>query len=117
MAEHLETGKKAEDIAANFLIEKGYQILHRNYRYGRAEIDLIVQKGIFLVFVEVKSLTNLKFGMPEIGVNKHKVAMVTKAADFYVYKNNWHQQIRFDIVAVIFRNDNAEVSHFEDAFY
>jgi putative endonuclease len=117
MAEHLETGKKAEDIAAHFLIEKGYQILHRNYRYGRAEIDLIVQKGIFLVFVEVKSLTNLKFGMPEIGVNKHKVAMVTKAADFYVFKNNWHQQIRFDIVAVIFRNDNVEVSHFEDAFY
>eukprot|EP01031_Cornospumella_fuschlensis_P043928 gene43928-53707_t len=75
MAEHLETGKKAEDIAANFLIEKGYQILHRNYRYGRAEIDLIVRKGIFLVFVEVKSLTNLKFGMPEIGVNRHKVAM------------------------------------------
>ncbi|MES2518795.1 MAG: YraN family protein [Bacteroidota bacterium] len=118
MAKHLETGKKAEDLASIFLEEKGYEIRSRNYRYGRAEIDIIVQKDIFLVFVEVKSLTNTKFGNPEISVTKNKIKLVTKAAENFVYTTNWQQQIRFDIVSIIFRtDDNIEITHFEDAFY
>ena len=75
MAKHLETGKKAEILASIFLEEKGYEIIARNYRSGRAEIDLIAKKGIFVVFVEVKSLTNTKFGNPEISVTKNKKAV------------------------------------------
>ncbi len=117
MAQHLELGERGEALAAEFLIEKGFQILARNYRYGKAEIDLIVKKDIFIVFVEVKSLTNLKFGMPEIAVDKKKIFLIKKAADNYVYRNNWHGQIRFDIVSVIFRANKTEIMHFEDAFY
>jgi putative endonuclease len=118
MAKHLETGKNGEDLAVIFLEEKGYKILDRNYRSGRAEIDIIVKKDIFLVFVEVKSLTNTKFGNPEISVTPNKVKLVTKAADNYVFQNNWLQQIRFDIVSIIFKpNEEPEITHFEDAFY
>jgi putative endonuclease len=118
MAKHLETGKKAEDLATHFLEQKGYEILARNYRYGRAEIDIIVKKDIFLIFVEVKSLTNTKFGNPEINVTKNKVKLVTKAAGNFVYSTNWQQQIRFDIISVIFKpNQETEITHFEDAFY
>jgi putative endonuclease len=118
MAKHLETGKKAEILAGIFLEEKGYEIIARNYRYGRAEIDLIVKKGIFVVFVEVKSLTNTKFGNPEISVNKNKVKLVTRAAGNFVYSSNWQQQIRFDIISIIFKSEeDFEITHFEDAFY
>ncbi|PWK28892.1 putative endonuclease [Arcicella aurantiaca] len=118
MAKHLETGKNGEDLATLFLEQKGYEILARNYRYGRAEIDIIVKKDIFLIFVEVKSLTNTKFGNPEINVTKNKVKLVTKAAGNFVYSTNWQQQIRFDIISVVFKpNQEPEIIHFEDAFY
>jgi len=118
MAKHLETGKKAEILAGIFLEEKGYEIISRNYRHGRAEIDLIVKKGIFIIFVEVKSLTNVKFGNPEISVTKNKIKLVTKAAENFVYSTNWQQQIRFDIISIIFKSEeNFEIKHFEDAFY
>jgi len=117
MAEHLDTGREAEDLAASYLIDKGYEIVARNYRYGHAEVDLIIRKGIFLVFVEVKSRKNVKFGMPEAAVSKLKVSLVKRAADFYVYKTNWHKQIRFDVISIIFRSDGFEIKHFEDAFY
>ncbi len=118
MAKHLETGKKAEILAGIFLEEKGYEIIARNYRHGRGEIDLIVKKGIFIVFVEVKSLTNTKFGNPEISVTKNKIKLVTKAAGNFVYSINWQQQIRFDIISIIFKSEeDVEITHFEDAFY
>ncbi len=118
MAKHLETGKQAEDLAAAYLADKGYEIVARNYRSGYAEIDLIVKKDIFLVFVEVKSLYNIRFGNPEINVTREKVKLVTRAAGNYVYYNNWHQQIRFDIVSIIFRTEaDFDIMHFEDAFY
>ena len=100
MAEHLETGKQAEDLAALYLTEKGYEIIARNHRYGHAEIDLIVKKGIFLVFVEVKARSNIKFGMPETAVSKLKVSLIKRAAEAYIYQIDWHQQIRFDIVSI-----------------
>ena len=79
---------------------------------------MIVKKDIFLVFVEVKSLYNVRFGNPEINVTRDKVKLVTRAAGNYVYYINWHQQIRFDIVSIIFRTEeDFDITHFEDAFY
>lgn|GEM_PF-160317 len=118
MAKHLETGKKAELLSGLFLEENGYEIIARNYRFGRGEIDLIAKKGIFIVFVEVKSLTNIKFGNPEISVTKNKIKLVTKTAEHFVSSLNWQQQIRFDIISVIFKREkDFEITHFEDAFY
>lgn len=120
MPKHLETGKHGEDVATQFLVEKGYEIIERNYRAGKAEIDLIAQKGIFLVFIEVKSLTNLSFGMPEDAVTKRKAKLVMGAAETYIYKVNWQKEIRFDIIAIVFDKTSGqtlEIEHFEDAFY
>jgi putative endonuclease len=120
MAKHLETGKHGEDVATKFLVENGYEIIERNYREGKAEIDIIAQKGIFLVFVEVKSLTNLTYGMPEDSVNKRKITLVMGAAETYIYKINWQKEIRFDIIAIVFdkiTGKTLEIEHFQDAFY
>lgn len=118
MAKHLDTGKQAEDLAAAYLADKGYEIVTRNYRSGHAEIDLIVKKDIFLIFVEVKSLYNIRFGNPEVNVTREKAKLVTRAAGNYVYRTDWHQQIRFDIISIIFRTEeDFDIMHFEDAFY
>lgn len=117
MASHNDTGKKGEELAAKYLEAKGYEIVERNYRWKRYEIDLIVKKEPFLVFVEVKTKTNTTFGFPEDEVTARKAAQVTTAAEEYVYETNWRKEIRFDIVAVVIRGENVEIEHILDGFY
>lgn len=117
MASHNETGRKGEELAAKHLQEKGYEIIERNYRWKRYEIDLIVKKEPFLVFVEVKTKTNISFGNPEDDVTDKKAAQVTAAAEEYVYETGWKKEIRFDIVAVVIRGENVEIEHILDGFY
>ncbi len=116
MATHNETGKQGEALAAEYLLKNGYEILEQNYRYKRYEIDIIAQKGIFLVFVEVKTKTNLSYGMPADEVSAKKAAQVAEAADEYVYQKQWKREIRFDIVAVIIDGNSYKLEHIEDAF-
>lgn len=117
MAIHNETGKKGEELAAKYLEEKGYEIIERNYRWKRFEIDLIVKKEPFLVFVEVKTKTNTSFGQPENDVTDKKARQVMEAAEEYVYETGWKKEIRFDIMAVVIKGNTIEVEHIIDGFY
>lgn len=117
MSDKIEKGKAGEDLAAQFLIEKGYQILARNYRFKRSEIDLIAQKNNCLVFVEVKLRTTDVFGYPEEFVNEKKAAKIMEGADQYIYELKWKGNIRFDIVAIRQIKDQTELVQIEDAFY
>jgi putative endonuclease len=116
MAEHNETGKKGEAEAARFLGEQGYEIMARNFRHQHAEIDLVAKKGRLLVFVEVKTRTNLSFGNPEEFVSYAKAKLVMKAAEHYISTHNWQFDVRFDIVAVTMAGSQLRVKHVEDAF-
>lgn len=116
MAQHNETGKQGEEEAVRYLREKGYEIMIRNYRYQHAEIDLIVKKGKLLVFVEVKTRTNLSFGNPEEFVSYTKARLVMKAAEQYIFSRDWLYDIRFDIIAVTLAGNELRVKHIEDAF-
>ncbi len=117
MAQHNDTGKAGEEQAARFLTEQGYEVLARNYRHQHAEIDLIAQKGKLLIFVEVKTRTNLSFGNPEEFVSRDKIKLIMKAAEHYIFAVDWHHDIRFDIVSVSMGNSRVQVRHIEDAFY
>ncbi|UII22367.1 YraN family protein [Fulvivirga ligni] len=110
-----QTGREGEDAAVAFLLNAGYNILERNYRYKRAEVDIIAEKDDILVFVEVKTKSYTTFGFPEESVNHTKVAKVSEAAEYYTYANNWHKDIRFDIIAVNKAID--KIDHFMDAFH
>ena len=116
MNEKAKTGKEGEDRAAEYLQGKGYEIIVRNYRYKHAEIDLIVKKGNFIVFVEVKTRSYSFFGEPEAFVDSKKASMVIGAAEQYTFENKYEGNIRFDIVSVK-KGENPEIVHFEDAFY
>ena len=116
MAQHNETGKQGEVEAARYLREKGYEIMTQNYRYQHAEIDLIAKKGKLLVFAEVKTRTNLSYGNPEEFVSYAKAKLVMKAAEQYIFANDWLYDIRFDIIAITLVSSELRVKHIEDAF-
>ena len=116
MAQHNETGKQGEVEACRYLREQGYEIMFRNYRYQHAEVDLIAKKGKLLVFVEVKTRTNLSYGNPEEFVSYTKAKLVMKAAEQYIFANDWLHDIRFDIIAVTISGNELRVKHIEDAF-
>ncbi len=116
MAKHLKQGQQAERLAAQYLTNMGYQIIEKNYRSGRAEVDIISQIGAFLVFVEVKSLQKTLHGNPEERIDEHKKHMLFQAANNYQMDKNWHKEVRFDAISVNFYPQAIKIEHFEDAF-
>ncbi len=117
MALHNELGKEGEELAAKWLEEGGYRILHRNWRSGQLEIDIIAQKDKFLHFIEVKTRYSSPHGYPEDSVTKKKFKKLKRAADEYLYRNKGHAWIQFDIVSVIMhRNKNPELFLLQDVF-
>lgn len=116
MPTHVQTGQRGEVLAARFLEQKGYEIVARNYRAGRAEVDLIARREQWMVFMEVKTRNNLKFGFPEAFVSARKETLLRQAADQYVYETNWRGAIRFDVVAVVVTWKSEELVHFEDVW-
>lgn len=107
-------GKKGEQLAAEFLIKKGFEIVVRNYRHGHAEIDLIVRRDNWLIFVEVKARSSNDFGEPEEFVDVRKMNKLFEAAEEYIYSTDWHGHIRFDIVSVKLGKEPV-IELFEDA--
>jgi putative endonuclease len=107
-----KTGDKGEDQALLYLAQHGYAILGRNYRYKRAEIDIIARHNDLLIFVEVKVRKNADYGFPETFVDKKKADLIKSAATAYMEAENWRHDVRFDIVAIT----NGQLEHFEDAF-
>ena len=116
MAKHLKQGQQAESLAAQYLTNRGYQILEKNYRSGRAEVDIIGQIGALIIFIEVKSLQKTFYGNPEDRIGEHKKHMLFQAANDYQIDKNWDQEIRFDAISVNFYPQAIKIEHFEDAF-
>ncbi len=117
MAEHNEFGSLAEQLAASFLEEKGYKILVKNYRYQKAEIDIIAEFDNQIIIVEVKARGSDIFMEPQEAVTKTKIKSLVKAADFFMQDRNSTQEVRFDIIAVApDQSKKLQITHFEDAF-
>lgn len=117
MGKHNEFGRLGEQLATDFLKEKGYQIKSRNYRYLKAEIDIIAQTGNVLAIVEVKSRSSTELQEIAETVNQKKIQLLVAAADQYVVENNLDMEVRFDIVTILKRGEAFEMNHLEDAFY
>ena len=90
------------------------EIIEQNYRYKRAEIDIIALKDDWLVFIEVKFRKGNSFGHPEEFVSENQQQLIVQAADDYIAQINWKKNIRFDIITI---NPQLGIEHFEDAFY
>ena len=111
-----ELGKLGEDLAANYLIDKGYRILERNWHSGHKEIDIIAMDDDMLVIVEVKTRKSVDYGDPDIAVGKDKQQMLIWAADSYVRYKRLDVEVRFDILSIVVTDGAPEIEHLEDAF-
>ena len=116
MSKNKEIGRKGEALAVEYLINKGFIILERNYRYGRLEIDIIGQIENTIVFVEVKTRRSKRYGYPEEAVDDKKTDHILSCADHFIYQNQWNGDIRFDIISIILKPE-ISIEHIEDAFY
>lgn len=117
MAQHNELGKKGEQLAVDFLMENGYEIVERNYRFNKAEVDVIAQKEEVLAIVEVKTRSTIDFGNPQDFVKPKQIQRLVKAVDEYVQVNGLDVEVRFDIIAIVKEGKGFKIEHLENAFY
>lgn len=117
MAKHNELGKKGEQLAVDYLLGKGYSIVERNYRFDRAEVDIIARKENVLAIVEVKSRSTTDFGNPQDFVKPKQIKNLVKAVDEYVTENGLDVEVRFDIIAIVKQGSTFDLEHLKDAFY
>jgi len=117
MAQHNLLGKKGEQLAVDFLLKKGYTILERNYRFDKAEVDILAQFKDTLAVVEVKTRSTADFGNPQDFVTNKQIQRLVKAVDHYILVNALNLDVRFDIIAVIKSGKSFDIEHLEDAFY
>lgn len=110
-------GQLAEKLAASSLIEKGYQILERNFRNRYGEIDIVAKDQNILVFVEVKAKTGLEFGLPEEMINRAKLNKVKNMAT--IYMKGATLPCRIDVVAVVLSPEGnlVRLTHYENVYY
>lgn len=116
MGTHNQTGKIGENIACEYLIEKGYEIVEKNWTFSHKEIDIIAKKDKKIIFVEVKTRSHLAFELPKEAVTKKKQKNLVYAADNYLQLHNILEESRFDIISVLAEDKPKVIEHIQDAF-
>jgi putative endonuclease len=118
MAIHNAIGKRGEALAKTYLEENGYEILESNWRYRRAEVDIIAMDGAVMVFVEVKTRSNDSLRQPEESITAQKELFLSDAASAYMEKSGHDWEIRFDFISIVLQSDQHYIlEHFKDAFF
>jgi len=117
MADSHDLGIKGEEEAKKHLLDKGYKILHLNWKSGKREIDIIAENKDFIVFVEVKTRTEDYQVHPRHAVTSEKQKSIIYAAQNYLERYKIDKESRFDIISIISKDKSIEVEHIEDAFY
>jgi len=115
--QRIRLGKAGENIAANFLLDKGLVIITRNFRDKFGEIDIIAKDGETLVFVEVKTRRSDHFGIPEEAVTPAKQQQIIRVAMNYLAQGKLlDAPVRFDVIGITLKNGNPEIIHLVSAF-
>lgn len=117
MAQHNDLGVWGEQLAKDYLQNKGYSILQSNFRYKQFELDIIAQIGNDLVIVEVKTRQNDYLADPALMVSKSKQKGIIQAANAYIIENDLDLECRFDVITVVVNNKEHKLEHIEEAFY
>lgn len=109
-------GNKGEQLAVDFLLNIGYTILDRNFRSGKAEIDIIAKDKNFIVFIEVKSRSVFNEETPRDLLSNSQQKRIIEAAHNYIIDNDINEEARFDFISVTLDQQN-KIEHIKDAFY
>lgn len=112
-----QTGQLGEELAAKYLLSKGYRILVRNYRNREGEIDIICTDGKTLVFAEVKTRRSVRYGTPEESITRKKMDHIRRTALVYLSeKGESYKDLRFDVIAILLEDKEPVINHIEAAF-
>ena len=112
-----ELGKYGELLSRKYLIDKGYYLKEVNYKNKLGEIDIIVQKDNVIVFIEVKTRKNTKYGLPRESINYKKQMKIRKVAEEYIIRNKIRNtDFRFDVMEVLFKDKKYKIKHIINAF-
>ncbi len=110
-------GNAGENLAAIFLENHGYKILEKNYRIRSAEIDIIAEKDGVIIFVEVKTRSNIRKGTPAEAVNFRKQKKIIEAASVFLQDENYCEcACRFDVIEIISAGKFFKINQIENAF-
>ncbi len=112
---HIILGQEGEEVAAQFLINKGYIVLYRRWKFKHKEIDIIAKQNDTMVMVEVKTRTQ-NFSAPEEAVDLKKQQFLIEAAEHFIELHPETMEVRFDVISIIKRNNEFEILHIENAF-
>ena len=117
MAAHNDKGKQGEQLAADYFVNLGYEILHQNWRHRRWEVDIIASKNNMLHFIEVKCRSSDQYGFPEEGVSLKKIKHLIDASAEFLFQFPQWKRIQFDVLSVSFlKNGDATYFLIEDVY-
>ena len=107
-----ELGKIGEDIVADYITKLGYKVLERNFECKQGEIDIVALDKDYIVFVEIKSRTNIEFGLPSESVTKKKLKHILKTASYYLYiKKLENSNVRIDVIEIYMGGSKHYINH------
>lgn len=110
-------GNTGENIAVNFLENHGYKILEKNFRIRAAEIDIIAEKDNTIIFVEVKTRSNIRKGTPAEAVNLRKQKKIIEAASVFLQDEKYFDKAcRFDVIEILSAGKDFKINYIENAF-
>jgi putative endonuclease len=117
LAQHNDTGSLGEQMAAEYLLKRGFTILHKNWRHSHWEVDIIASLNTTLHFIEIKTRRSHQFGYPEEDVTKKKLQHLINASEHYLYMNPQWTLIQFDVLSITLqKNKPAEYFFIEDVY-
>jgi len=117
MAVQHDHGKQGEALAKKWLIAHGYIFRAANYRFGKYEIDLIMEKGPLIVVVEVKSRQAGGLEHPSEALSKRQQGQIIKAANAWLEEHECDLEVRLDLITVLLGPGDPVIEHYPDAFY
>jgi len=117
MSRHHKTGIAGEELAVKYFSDKNYSILHRNWRFGNWEVDIIASKDNVLHFIEVKTRKSTTYGYPEEDAGVKKITNLINAAEEFMEQYPEWENLQFDILSILIEN-NKEPEFFliEDVY-
>ncbi len=117
-----DLGDFGEKVAENYYLQRGFRVLEKNFNVPRGELDLIVESEELLVFVEVKTRSNMRFGTPAEAITAKKILHIKRAAEAYLLKFPSEKEMRFDAIEVFAKIDNGvpvleHINHIPDIIF
>jgi len=118
MASHNQLGKSGEELAAAWLKQNGFELMHQNWRYSHYEIDLVAKKNNVLHFIEVKTRQGQRFGRPEESVSKKKIQNLMQAGAAFQERFPGWKRVQYNILSInLYTNKEPEYYLIEDVYY